>query len=61
MSKSSPFTYKDGDACPYVDVEPIFQVWKLSICKNFLEIDWFHGDQVPQAIKDGAGDAGEIS
>ena len=25
--------------------------WQLSICRSFLEIDWFHGDQVPSEIE----------
>ena len=52
--------YKSAsDAYPSIDVEPIFHGWKLSSCKNFLEIDWFHSDQVPQAIEDDAGSVAE--
>ena len=54
MSKSSRFSYKQG-------------WWYISkLYKNFLEIVWFHCDQVPQVIEDNAnvaaeGDAGGIS
>ena len=48
-----------SDAYPYIDVECIFHGLNLSSCKNFLETDWFHGNQVPQAIEDDAGNAAE--
>ena len=52
--------YKSAsDLYPCIDVEPIFHGWKLSSRKSCLEIDWFHGDQVPRAIEDYADDATE--
>ena len=35
---------------PCMDYSPIDFGWKLSDCRNNLEIDWFHGDQVPEEI-----------
>ena len=37
---------------PCEEHTPIDYGWKLSRCKEYLEIDWFHGDQVPQKIED---------
>ena len=48
-----------SDAYSCIDVEPIFHRWRSSSCRNFLANDWFHDDQVPQAIEDDAGDAAE--
>ena len=36
--------------------------WRISVCRIFLEIDWFHGDQVPcevESIADNAEELGE--
>ena len=34
-----------SDAYPCINEEPNIPI--LSSCKNFLEIHWFHGDEVP--------------
>ena len=34
-----------SDAYPCINEEPNIPL--LSSCKNFLEIHWFHGDEVP--------------
>ena len=36
---------------PVSDYTPIDYRWKLSKCGNYLEIDWFEGDQVPPEIE----------
>ena len=37
---------------PCEEYTPIDYGWKLSSYKEYLEIDWFYGDQVPQEIED---------
>lgn len=49
----------ENDSQPCIDVELIFHRWKLSSRKSFLELHWFRGDQVPQAIEDDTSDATE--
>ena len=49
-------------ANPCYEYTPIDFGWRLSVCRNFLEIDWFHGDQVPcevESIADNAEELGE--
>ena len=35
---------------PCFEYSPIDFGWKMSECKGFLDIDWYHGDQVPMEI-----------
>ena len=39
---------------------PIDFGWRLSVCRNFLEIDWFHGDQLPCEVESIADNAEEL-
>ena len=36
---------------PFYDKTPIDYGWKLSECKEFIVIDWFHGEQVPAQVE----------
>ena len=38
-------------AFPCFQYTPIDFGWQLSPCRNHLEIDWFHGDQVPYEVE----------
>ena len=40
-------------AFPSNEYTPIDFGWQLSACNDYLEMDWFHGEQVPSEIEDG--------
>ena len=37
--------------CPVSDCTPVDYGWELPKCGNYLEINWFEGDQVPPEIE----------
>ena len=39
------------EAHPAMDFSPIHYGWKLSECKDFYDIDWFDGDQLPETVE----------
>ena len=39
------------NVAPCFQYTPIDFGWQLSSCRNYLEIDWFHGDQVPYEVE----------